>query len=306
MLASPTATPPHGDNWRHEMKWDGIRAIVTVRNGQCRIQTRSGADASAAFGEITHSHLTDFGDVTIDGEIVAFVNGKPDFRAVMHRLSPGYGRAGGSADPVAAQAPIALVCFDLLRAAGQDITSLPWHARRELLDGAGFAGGAVHVPGTFDDADALLAATRDDGIEGIVSKRIDSTYRPGVRSEDWLKYVHRQTDSFVVVGWRPLAGSVGTLGSILIGEVADGELIYRGRVGTGFSKSTGDRLLEWLTPAPGPAVSDLDRVPAEDLDGTHWVTPSIVVDVEFMDRSANGRLRQPAYKGLRLDLGGIA
>ena len=202
MLATPTPHVPCGPAWRHEVKWDGIRAIVTVRGGEVTIATRSGADCSARFPEITGSHLRDFDDLVLDGEIVALTNGRPDFRAVMHRLAPGGGRSrmrAASPDEAAALArtPVQLMTFDVLRAAGHDVIALPWSARRELLDGAGIGGSgddgssatasAIQVSPAHDDGDALLAATRDAGLEGVVSKRVDSPYRPGVRSEDWLK-----------------------------------------------------------------------------------------------------------------------
>lgn len=316
MLATPTPHVPCGPAWRHEVKWDGIRAIVTVRGGEVTIATRSGADCSARFPEITGSRLRDFDDLVLDGELVALTNGRPDFRAVMHRLAPGGGRSrmrAASPDEAAtlARTPVQLMTFDVLRAAGHDVIALPWSARRELLDGAGIGGSgddgssatafAIQVPPAHDDGDALLAATRDAGLEGVVSKRVDSPYRPGVRSEDWLKSVHRTRETFVVLGWRPVDGTVGALGAILVGKWADGELVYRGRVGTGFSAAAGRALLEWLTPAPEPAVPR-DALAAEDAVGTHWVRPEILVDVTHLGRSSGGRLRQPAYTGLRLDI----
>lgn len=309
MLATPTPHVPSGPVWRHEVKWDGIRAIVTARGGEVTIATRSGADCSARFPEITGSHLRDFDDLVVDGEIVALTNGRPDFRAVMHRLAPGGGPSRMRAhDPEEAarlaRTPVRFMVFDVLRAAGHDVTALPWSARRELLEGAGIGGGrddAVQVPAAHDDGDALLTATAEAGIEGIVSKRVDSPYRPGVRSEEWLKSVHRGRETFVVLGWRPVDGTVGQLGAILVGEWVDGELVYRGRVGTGFSTAGGRALLEWLTPTPQPAVPR-ESLAAEDVVGTHWVLPQTLVDVTHLGRSAGGRLRQPSYAGLRLDL----
>ena len=309
MLASPAAAPPTGPSWRHEVKWDGIRAIVTVSGGEVSIATRSGADATARFPEITGSHLADFDDIVLDGEIVALVDGAPDFRTVMHRLAPGGGRSRMSATSPEdarrmARTPVRFMAFDVLRAAGHDVVTMPWSARRALLEGAGVADGVVvEVPEAYEDGAALLAATLEQGVEGIVSKRVDAPYRPGVRSEEWLKSVHRQADTFVVGGWRPVAGSLAQVGAILVGEVTDDGLRYRGRVGTGFSASSGRALLEWLTPMPQCPFT-ADDLPPEDLEGTHWVRPEITVDVTHLGRSVGGRLRQPSYKGLRLDIGG--
>ena len=318
MLATPASAVPTGAAWRHEVKWDGIRAVVTVRSGAVSIATRSGADCTARFGEITDSPLRDYDDLVLDGEIVALADGRPDFRTVMHRLAPGAGRSRMSATSLddasrMARTPVQLMVFDVLRVAGHDVIALPWHTRRELLEGAGLerpGAPSIRLPATHDDGAALFAATRESGIEGIVSKRVDAPYRPGVRSEEWLKSVHRSAETFVVAGWRPVAGTQGQVGAVIIGEWDETgpaasahppPLRYRGRVGTGFSGASGRALLEWLTPAPSPPFDD---VPAEDAQGTHWVVPEILVDVEHLGRSAGGRLRQPSYKGLRLDLGG--
>lgn len=301
MLATATATPPTGDEWRHELKWDGVRSIVTVRDSKVRLETRSGNDCTARFPEITTSHLADFGDLVLDGEIVALVAGRPDFGAVMHRLNPRARGASGPSDAVGG-ARIEFMAFDVLQAAGQSIVGLPWQERRNLLEGIGLESGHIRVPPTFTDGDALLASTAAEGVEGIVSKRVDAIYRPGVRSEDWLKSVHRQNDSFIIAGWRPLEGRTQGVGAIIIGEFVGANLVYRGRVGSGFSARSSSALLEWVTPAPKPPFPT-SSIPPEDLSGTHWVTPQVVCDVEFLGRSSGGRLRQPSYKGLRLDLG---
>lgn len=308
MLATPAAAPPRGDAWRHEVKWDGIRAIVTVRDGAVTIATRSGADCTARFPEILGSHLADFDDLVLDGEIVALVDDVPDFRTVMHRLAPGGGRSRMSATSAEeasrmARTPVRFMVFDVLRAAGHDVVGMPWSSRRALLVGAGLSDpGVIEVPDAYDDGQALFAATREQGMEGIVSKRVDAPYRPGVRSDDWVKSVHRQADTFVVGGWRPVAGTQAHVGAVLVGEVTDGQLRYRGRVGTGFSASSGRALLEWLSPTTRCPFT-ADELPPEDMAGTHWVRPDVTVDVTHLGRSAGGRLRQPAYKGLRLDIG---
>ena len=337
MLASPTPTPPTGPLWRHELKWDGVRAIVRVESSRVTIATRSGKDCTRSFPEITESGLADFSDLILDGEIVALVNDRPDFSAVMHRLSPRvpHMRASAAVSPAVpardrdaertpAAGTVVFIAFDILAAAGHDVTALPWHQRRELLEGIGLDDlGAVQVPPVFDDPGALLAATAQAGLEGIVSKRLDAPYRPGVRSEDWLKSVHRTSDSFVIAGWRPISGQNVTVGALLLAEPIFNDRpnaasnsepgdsresqtvrwLYRGRVGSGFSKAASSQLLEWVTAASASPFGPDQDVPVADQVGTHWVRPELVCDVEFLGRSAGGRLRQPTYKGLRLDLG---
>lgn len=302
MLATSSDAPPRGDGWQHEVKWDGVRAIVDIHDGQVHVTTRSGQDISARLPEITESHLRDFDDLLLDGELVALRDGRPDFRAVMQRVAPGGGpwSRGGVAGEAQAL-PVTLMLFDVMRAAGTDVTKLPLRSRRELLTSAGLGSGSVLVPAAYDDADAIWAATRADGIEGVVSKRMDSPYREGVRSDEWLKAVHRRSDTFVVIGWRPITGTTGTVGALLIAEPTPDGLVYRGRVGTGLAGGAGKQLLEWLTPAPKCPLATSELAP-EDIPGTHWVRPDIMVEVAFLERSSGGRLRAPSYKGLRLDL----
>jgi bifunctional non-homologous end joining protein LigD len=173
----------------------------------------------------------------------------------------------------------------------------------ERLGADGTLGG-WQVPASYDDGGMLLDATREQGLEGIVSKRFDSTYRPGERTSAWLKFPHRFRGSYVVGGWRPQTGTTDRLASVLVGEVTPAGLLFRGKVGSGIGGRESAPLKARLTPrASSPFV---DEVPRVDALGTHWVEPLVVVDVETHGRpprpGQEGRLRQPSYQGVRTDL----
>ena len=281
MLATPGPHVPAGAEWVHEVKWDGIRIIADVSaTSVCvRLTTRGGQDVSGDWPAIRAQAPVGL-DCQVDGELVAFdESGRPDFRAL---------RKGG---------PAAYLVFDVLRVQGHDVTGLPWHQRRELLVGLGLEG--WQVPEAYDDGRALHDATVTQGLEGVVSKRRTSLYRPGVRSPDWVKVVNRSRASYVVGGWRPQRGTTDRLAALLVGERTPAGLLYRGRVGSGIGPREGARLRELLAPAEGSPFAD--EVPRIDASGTIWCRPSVVVEVETHGRGYQ-RLRQPAYVGVRIDL----
>ena len=165
--------------------------------------------------------------------------------------------------------------FDVLRLDGRDLTREPLSTRREVLAGLGLDDAWWQVPATYDDGAALLDATAQQGLEGVVSKRLASRYEPGLRSRAWLKFPHRHRTSWVVGGWRPETGSAGRLGALLVGEpTADGGLLYRGRVGSGIAGKVGPLLKELLEPIASDDCPFTDEVPREDARGTHWVAPA--------------------------------
>lgn len=275
MLATAGTHVPGGPEWAHELKWDGIRLLVDCTDDGVRMTTRNGNDRTASWPSIvTHPGY----DVLVDGEVVAFAaDGRPHLGA----LSSG------------AQAQ--LMVFDLLRLHGQDTTALPWSARRQLLESLDL--GDWQLPDVHDDGAMLLDFARAHGIEGIVSKRRDSVYEPGIRSRNWLKFVHRHRDSYVVGGWRPQVGTTDRLASLLVGEVTAEGLMYRGRVGSGISVRESVALKDLLSPVEGSPFAD--EVPGAR--GTTWVAPRVIVDVESHGPAVH-RLRQPSFIAVRTDL----
>lgn len=296
MLATRGTRVPGGDEWSHEVKWDGMRVLVEAEGGVARLFSRNENDVTTSFPELQGIP----GDrLLLDGEVVAFADGLPTFGALADRM---HVRNATRAARLATTNPVTLLLFDVLRAGGEDLTRLPLNERREVLLGLDLHDDRWQTPPTYDDGAMLFEATRQQGLEGIVSKRRSSPYEPGARSRHWLKFPHRARTSWVVGGWRPETGSTQRLGALLVGEPTADGLAYRGRVGSGIAGKVAPMLLEVLS-AQGRTDSPFaDEVPRLDALGTHWVDPVLVVDVESLGLSSQLRLRQPSYRGIRPDL----
>ncbi len=291
MLASATAEPPRGEGWLHEVKFDGFRAIVTIRGGEARLASRNGNDLTARFAEISQAagRAVKSPDCVLDGEICALDEaGRPSFDAMQ--------RGSG---------PFALYLFDALEIEGEQLLELPLAQRRERLRAILDADSpAVVLSEAFGDGAALLEAASAQGLEGIVSKRAESRYLPGRRSRDWLKVKNHSRQELVIAGYTKGQGRrVGTLGALVLAVHQTGGLRWAGNVGTGFGDAEIERLLGLLRPlersdSPFAEPPRMPRVRAGDVV---WVEPVLVAEVEFAEWTREGRLRAPSYKGLRED-----
>lgn len=294
MLATPGRHVPTGPEWSHEVKWDGVRLIGEVAAGRIRLITRNDNDATLAWPDLLDVG-PDLDGLVVDGEVIVLnERGLPDFRTLAERM---HVRSATTAARLARRLPATYMLFDVLRIEGRDVTGLPLEQRRELL--AGLPLGGWQVPPAYDDGEMLLHATREQGLEGIVSKRRTSLYRPGERSKEWLKFAHRFSGSYVVGGWRPQEGTSDRLASLLVGEMTPAGLLYRGRVGSGIGAAQ-SRLLRGLV-VDATASPFADEVPRVDAVGTHWTEPSLVVELDSHGRGYE-RLRQPSFRGVRTDL----
>lgn len=300
MLATPADKVPEGSKWHHEVKWDGMRVIADVTSGRVRLTSRTEREVSVAFPELLTraAGLSELEDVLLDGEVVSLRSGRPSFAALAERFNVG---DTATAAVLAAQAPVTLMVFDVLRVAGQPVTRMPLSGRRELLEGLSLLTARVQVPPIFTDGADLLDATVDQSLEGIVSKHVDSPYLPGSRSPMWRKIVHRTTGSYVIGGWRPEKGS-DRLGALLVGTPTAEGLIFRGRIGSGLAGDAGSSLRGLLKSHKQQHPPFLDPLPSEIASGTTWVTPDVVVDLNYHGLSEGGRLRQPVWRGIRPDL----
>lgn len=298
MLATHGDHVPSGPGWVHEVKWDGVRILADVAGGgAARLTTRNGNDATRAWPDVSPAP-PGIDDLLVDGEVIGLdASGRPDFRVLAERL---HVRSATTAARLARSVPATYMVFDVLRLDGRDLTGLPWHERRAVLEGLDL--GHWQVPPFYDDGEMLLEATADQGLEGVVSKRRDSPYRPGVRSRDWLKFAHRHRGTYVVGGWRPQEGTGDRLAALLVGEVTADGLLYRGRVGSGIGAAAARLLTAHLAGREEAGSPFADEVPRVDAAGTRWVEPFLVVDVESHNRPPLTRLRQPAYKGVRVDV----
>jgi bifunctional non-homologous end joining protein LigD len=297
MLATKAADVPTGDGWAHEVKWDGMRVLADTGPAGTRLTSRNDNDVTAAWPDVAASPLGGR-DALLDGEVIALDEaGIPDFRVLQERM---HVRNRTSVARLVKRVPVTFMVFDLLRLDGRDLTREPLDARRaallEVLDGT-----AWQAPPSYDDGPMLHEATLSQGLEGIVSKRRDSPYRPGERSPHWLKLAHRHRLSYVVGGWRPQEGTEHRLAALLVGEVTPEGLLYRGRVGSGIGARQGAVLAEAVAGLGRADSPFADEVPRVDATGTRWVEPVLVVDVDTHGRG-HQRLRQPSFQGLRPDL----
>ncbi|QWC86932.1 DNA ligase [Nocardioidaceae bacterium] len=309
MLATSGTRVPTDPGWAHEVKWDGMRALVDVSGARerrtPRLTTRTERDVTVAFPELGVVDGALAGrDLLLDGEVVAMVEGRPSFAGLADRFHVTDARRAAR---LAAAAPTTYLAFDLLRLDGEDLIGRPWAERRRMLDDIAATalddGGwpRLSVPPVYDDGEVLHTATAAQGLEGVVSKRVTSPYRPGRRSEEWLKFPHRPTRSYVVGGWRPEKDGRG-LGAVLVGEPSTAGLVYRGRVGSGLAGAAGRRLLDLLLPLTTHEVPFATEVPPTDGDVATWVRPEVVVDIASLGLTGGGRLRQPSHQRVRPDL----
>ncbi|MFG1953164.1 non-homologous end-joining DNA ligase [Micromonospora sp. NPDC048830] len=295
MLAM-TGPLPAGADWAYEFKWDGVRALADIVNGRQHLYARSGVQITVAYPELI-TLAEQVGDALLDGEVVSLnATGQPSFTALAARM---HVRDPAKAARLAASAPVTYMIFDLLRLGGEDLTGRPYRERRAALEGLGLGGARWAVPPAFSDGPATYDAAGENGLEGVMAKRLGSAYRPGVRSPDWVKVKLEVTGDFVVGGWRPGARKIGGL---LVGVPRpDGRLAYRGRVGGGIGAAIERELLRELEPLRTGTAPFAGDVPREDARGAIWVDPRVVVEVKYGQRTPDGRLRFPRLLRLRPD-----
>ncbi|MER6949785.1 non-homologous end-joining DNA ligase [Nonomuraea sp. NPDC000554] len=285
MLAVPGELPLDRERYGLEVKWDGIRALVHL-NGGLRVTGRHGADYTRRYPEISGFGVK---SAVIDGEVVALdPRGRPSFVRLQHRMH--------LTDPEPRMLelyPVAYLPFDLLYLDGLPLFDLSYRDRRSLLDELDI-GAPPYFPGDSD----LLAATREQGLEGVVAKRLDSPYRPGVRSPWWVKVKHLSTTEVVIGGWKPGKGRrAGGIGSLLMGVFTGDGLTYVGHVGTGFTDAALDRLHTLLRPLEVPKNPFRNEPPWRN----RWVRPELVGEVGYTMWTDELRLRHPVWRGLRPD-----
>jgi len=283
MLATLVDEPPEGQ-WHAEIKYDGYRALCALSNGRVAMQTRNQLDLASRFPRVAQAlGRIVVGDAVIDGEICALdAEGVPLFELLQQ-----------GADAV-------LFCFDLLRLDGEDLRERPIEERRDLLrsllsNAPPELRLAEEVEGPLDEA---LAGVARRGLEGLLLKAPQSVYSKG-RSRDWLKLKAQATQELAIIGWTPGKGAASAgIGALLLG-VAEGDgFRFAGKVGTGFSSKQRRELQKELK------NDEIDEAPASDaprIRVAHWVKPRLVAQIRFTEWTEDGKLRHPAFQGLRTD-----
>ncbi|MEV8442587.1 non-homologous end-joining DNA ligase [Actinosynnema sp. NPDC051121] len=301
MLAtSAVELPGPASRWAFEFKWDGVRAVARVEGGRVRLTSRSGNDVTGSYPELQGlGAQLGATEVLLDGEIVALEGGRPSFGALQQRMHA----SAAQARRLVGRVPVTFLVFDVLHLDGSPTVGLPYSRRRELLEDLGLRGAHWLTPKAFPGAGAaVLAASREQGLEGVVAKRLDSRYVPGRRSPWWVKVTAVATQEVVVGGWRPGVGKrEGLVGSLLLGIPGEGGLVFAGSVGTGFDRAELERLTAWLSASEVARSPFGSGVPRERARGARWVRPELVGEVAFREWTADGRLRFPRWRGLRPD-----
>lgn len=297
---------PAGNGWTFEVKWDGMRSVTFLDHGTLRMQSVNLRDVTASWPELAELPAAVAAPTAIlDGELVATdAAGNPSFSRLQQRMH--------LADPAearrrAVEVPVTYVVFDLLHLDGHDLTRMPLRDRRRLLEQVLEPGPSWRLSPLHDDGEALVAVADERGLEGVVAKRLDSTYDPGRRTRTWLKIKVRRRQEMVVGGWLAgEGGRSGRIGALLVGyhdTAGDGgPLRYAGRVGTGFTEAELARLAGLVEPLTTTDCPFEPPPPRADLvKGATWLRPELVAELAFAEWTGDGRLRHPSYLGLRED-----
>jgi bifunctional non-homologous end joining protein LigD len=298
MLAVPaTGIPEPGSAWAAEFKWDGVRTVAYLSAGRLQLLSRSGRDMTRAYPELAGlARQAGTRETVLDGEIAAFAGSRPSFAALqrrMHVAAPG--------PRLLAAVPVIYLVFDIMVLDGKPLIRETYAQRRAILEAQQLASEQVHVPPSFPGGGkAVLAVSIRDGLEGVVVKRLDSPYRPGRRSAEWLKIKNRRVLDVVVGGISPGRGQrSGRIGSLLVGLPGPQGLTYAGRVGTGFTQPELRRLEQLLVPLRRDSPPFTGPVPPAQARDVTWVEPGLVIEVSYAELTPDGILRAASYQGVK-------
>ena len=300
MMASlATRLPSPDDGWGFEFKWDGIRGLAYVDGGRVRLMSRSGEEITPRYPEV-HAMGRAIGsrEVILDGEIVALdEKGRPSFEQIQQRM-------GLTSESEIRRkmnvVPVVYMIYDLLWHEGRSLLEQPYAERRRLLAQLKLSGPSWQTPPyEKGGGKAMLDASAKAGLEGVMAKRLDSHYEPGRRSGVWLKVKNHSRQELVIGGWLEGEGKRrGYPGALLVGYYDNKKFVYAGKVGTGFSDATLDKLNQLLTPlAIDKSPYDAGSPPR----AARFVKPKVVAEFEFIEWTRGGQLRAPSFKGFRID-----
>jgi bifunctional non-homologous end joining protein LigD len=299
MLAETGDAPHSSAQWRYEPKLDGYRVIAFVEGQSVRLQSRRGLDLTPFFPEIAAELAAQPGaQLLLDGEIVALDSeGRPSFNALQNRA-----QLKSATEIAAAQraTPVVLVCFDLLHFAGLNLRGAPYSDRRRYLSQCLLPAPHLQLVHVSDNAEQLYAAALEQGYEGIVAKRLDSTYQAGERSRAWLKLKAAKSAEFLIGGYTRGNGAREPLGALLLGYRDGKALRYAGHVGSGLDEEIIGLLLKRTAKLKRSDSPFAEKPPLHR--PTTWLKPQLVAEVTYSEWTPGGALRAPVFVRLRDDV----
>lgn len=280
MLLGSAKQPFNHDDWVHEPKLDGMRIIAFADKHHARLFSRSGRDVTSIFPEICAALRTVGHKVILDGELIATdADGRPDFDNLQKRWMLCHSSEIREAETIA---PTAFYAFDLLGFKSKSLLPYGYAERKKILQSHVEANERLKIIRSFQDGKKLFETTREQGLEGIVSKKSNSLYYPGERSKHWIKVKHKQQTIVVILAWDRDDG-------YLLGEMRDNDLRIAGYSKFGLTASQADRLIASLK--PGPSIFATGKKELQ------WFEPTVWMNIEFMTRTKSGALRFPVFKG---------
>jgi bifunctional non-homologous end joining protein LigD len=294
-----TAIPSPDDAWGFEFKWDGIRALAYVEGGRVRLVSRSGEDITSRYPEV-HAMGRAIGsrEVILDGEVVALDDsGRPSFEQIQQRMGL---TSESEVRRKMRLVPVTYMLFDLLWQDGHSLLPEPYMERRRMLADLKLAGDSWQTPPyEKGGGKAMLQASSNAGLEGVMAKKLSSPYEPGRRSGAWVKVKNHNRQELVIGGWLEGEGKRrGHPGALLVGYYDKAKFVYAGKVGTGFTDAMLEKLQVLLEPL-GRDTSPFDV--GKPPKAAHFVKPKLVAELEFVEWTRSGQLRAPSFKGLRAD-----
>ena len=297
-MQAVAASLPLEAGWAYELKWDGMRMLAANKSRTTELKARSGIDMTTTFPELASlaSEIGAVGDgpTVLDGEVITFVDGKPSFEQLQHRI-----HVSEPSQSLQNQIPVVYIVFDLLVLDGQAMFDVDYQTRRSLLREVVPDSDRWKVPSHAEgQSSTLVALSKTLGLEGVIAKKLRSKYRPGKRSSSWVKVKNFKRQEFVIGGWLEGEGELqNKIGSLLIGTWEGDRLVFAGAVGSGISDRTREMLAQHLvetTSCPFDPVPETTRTP-------HWARSQLTAEVSYLSWASGGKLRQPTLKGLRSD-----
>jgi len=299
MLATLADKPFDSDEWSYEVKWDGYRAVAFMNGKTAELKSRNDKSFNEKFYPI-HDALKQWGiKAVVDGEVVVTdENGLSNFGDLQNWRSE-------------ADGDLLYFVFDILWLDGKDLTRLPLYRRREILAQVVPEEGSIRISDSFDlPGTEFFATAKELGLEGIIAKKKESTYHPGIRVDDWLKIKAAKRNEVVIGGYTKNEDSSKPFSSLLVGIFEDGKLVYTGKIGTGFSNKLQLEMLEQFRPLirktpPFATEPDINKPSRFRPDPPHatatWLEPELVCEVSFAEMTTDGVMRHPSFEGMRED-----